>query len=167
MQYQQPYPPTPPRPRKRNAGKVIGIGIAALLGLLLFASCVAVLASPDKPASSSPATTSADPAPTASESTYTPKPADFELRVKILKKECFGTAGCNVTYRITLSYDGPALDPDTTYEVTYKVRGPEDGPTINTLTVTGDEYKTDSEELASTPSAGTKLTARVTEISEE
>jgi hypothetical protein len=98
---------------------------------------------------------------------YTPTPKDIKLRVKTLEKQCFGSAGCNVTYTIELSYDGPPLDPDTTYDVTYEVRGPEDGPAVNTLTLTGDEYQTEPEELASTRSSGTKLKARVVEIAEQ
>lgn len=103
--------------------------------------------------------------PTEPRETYaTPDPGDFRLTVKILEKQCFGSAGCNVTYRIELSYGGPALDPSVTYELTYEVYGVEDGPQINTLDVTGDEYSTDNEENAQTTSASKKLTAKITDI---
>jgi hypothetical protein len=61
-----------------------------------------------------------------------PTGKDFRLGIKILEKSCFGSAGCNITYRIEVAYDGPTLDPDRTYEVIYEVRGGDDGPKINT-----------------------------------
>lgn len=97
---------------------------------------------------------------------YDPKPADFELTVKVLRKTCFGSAGCNVTYRVQLGYSGEELDPSTTYEVTYEVRGPEDGAQVNTLEVTGTDYTVPDEELATVPSASTKLRAVVTSVEE-
>jgi hypothetical protein len=84
--------------------------------------------------------------------------------VKTLSKQCFGSAGCNVTYRIEVGYDGPPLDPSNTAEVVYEVRGGEDGPQINTFTVEGDQSSVDREESISTSSAGRKLTAVVTSV---
>jgi hypothetical protein len=83
-----------------------------------------------------------------------------------LEKQCFGSAGCNVTYRVTVGYPGAALnlDPDKTYELTYEVRGGEDGPVVNTLTVQGDSFETDQEELVSTSSSRSKLTVRVLSV---
>jgi hypothetical protein len=85
-----------------------------------------------------------------------------------LTKECFGSAGCNITFRVRLAYDDTAgqLDPDKTYELTYKIRGGED-PLTNTLEITGDNYSTDQEELISTPSSSTKVTAVVTDVEEQ
>ena len=37
---------------------------------------------------------------------------------------------------------------------------------LNTFEVTGDEYRVEPEETASTPSASTRLTARVTDVEE-
>ena len=92
-----------------------------------------------------------------------PKPEDFELTAKIVSRECFGSAGCNIDFRIETTYNGGALDPATTYEVLYEVHGVEDGPLIDTLEVTGDQVAS-NEENASTPSADTELTVKVTEI---
>jgi hypothetical protein len=114
---------------------------------------------PATAAAEEPATT--EPAPAYPE----PKPSDFDLKVKILKKENFGSAGSLVTFRIEAAWS-KTYDPDETYEVTYEVRGPEDGPMVNTFEVTGDEYRTQREETASTPSASTRLTARVTDVQE-
>ena len=87
--------------------------------------------------------------------------------MKTLQKQCFGSAGCNVTYRVGVDYTGTgALDPAKTYEVTYEVRGVEDGPAVNTLTIEDGQASVDSEEIASTPSSATKLTVKVTGVSE-
>ncbi|MFI6816618.1 hypothetical protein ACIBG7_29745 [Nonomuraea sp. NPDC050328] len=95
-----------------------------------------------------------------------PEPTQFELRVKTLKKQCFGSAGCNVTYSIKVGYDGPELDPDVAYQVTYKVTGADD-PIINTFTVQGTDVTRQEEEFASTPSSGSTLKAKVIEIEEQ
>jgi hypothetical protein len=104
---------------------------------------------------------------TTTASTYdTPEPSDFELTVKTLSKQCFGSAGCSLTYRIQAGWDG-TYDPDKTYEVVYEVQGDESGPQTNNFTVTGDKYQVEQEESASTRSAGVKLTARVTSVEEQ
>jgi len=95
----------------------------------------------------------------------TPKARDFTLKVKVLSKDNFGSAGSLITFRIVPNW-GPTYDPDKTYEVTYEVRGGEDGPAVNTFTVTGDEYEVEREESASTSSVGQKLTARVVSVEE-
>ncbi|MET8370759.1 hypothetical protein ABZU42_13660 [Micromonospora profundi] len=95
----------------------------------------------------------------------TPTKGDFKLKVKTLRKQCFGSAGCNITYRIDVTYTGNGLDPSSTYEVTYEVKGAED-PIINTFEVTGDSASVQQEETASTKRSGDKLTAVVTDVSE-
>jgi hypothetical protein len=95
-----------------------------------------------------------------------PKATDFKLTVKILEKSCYGSAGCNVTYRIALEQVSAAeFDPSKEYDVTYEVRGTEGGK-INTLKVTGTQYSTDDKEFASTKSSNPKLTAVITDIVE-
>jgi hypothetical protein len=37
---------------------------------------------------------------------FTTRKSDSELRIKILEKKCFGSAGCSVTYRIKPTYVG-------------------------------------------------------------
>lgn len=95
----------------------------------------------------------------------TPTAKDFKLTAKVLKKECFGSAGCNLTYRVLVAYSGATLDPAVTYEVGYEVRGGEDGPVINTLTVTGDTSSVDEEESVSTKNNSIKLTVTATDVS--
>ena len=96
----------------------------------------------------------------------TPKPSDFKLTVKTLSKQCFGSAGCNLTYRIQAGWHG-TYDPDKTYEVVYEVHGDESGPQTNNFTVTGDKYQVEQVEIASTRSAGVKLTTRVVSVEEQ
>jgi hypothetical protein len=104
------------------------------------------------------------PEPEASALTYhEPTPEDFHLKVRTLEQQNFGSAGSLVTYRIDATW-GAELDPAATYEVTYEVYGGEDGTITNTMTVTGSEYERDREEMASTPSAGTKLRAKVVHV---
>lgn len=93
-----------------------------------------------------------------------PSTKDFEINIKILRKKCFGSAGCNVTYRIVPQYVGTAALPEGTVEVTYTVKGAED-PITNTFTIEDDQASFDSEEMANTTSSGKKLTAAATDVS--
>lgn len=91
-----------------------------------------------------------------------PAPTDFAISIVVLEKSCFGSAGCNVSYRIDPSYSGTR--DASNLEVTYEVRGGED-PSINTFTI--DDEGTahfDSSEYASTASSGAELTAKVTAV---
>jgi hypothetical protein len=120
----------------------------------------------NRPAASTPATTrppvaTQPPAPAAA----VPTVRDFKLAVKVLSKQCFGSAGCNITYRIDASWT-KTFDPDIEYELVYEVRGGEDGPQINTITVQGDSYERTQEESISTSSSGAKLRAVVTSVEE-
>jgi hypothetical protein len=108
-----------------------------------------------------------DPDEPNSESSYSPKRSDFALKVKIRDKECFGSAGCLVEIRIEPSYVGTDDLPESgTIELTYKVTGDEDGPVIGTIELElpdGDYYR--EEKSIQTRSSGTKITAKVTEVS--
>jgi hypothetical protein len=92
------------------------------------------------------------------------KAADLELTPKVTEKQCFGSAGCNVTVQVEVGYSGPALDPDDTWEVTYEVTGDEDGPVIGTFELTGDKYDQDEVSL-STHGSKTKITIKITDVS--
>lgn len=96
-----------------------------------------------------------------------PEPEDIRIDIKILEKTCFGSAGCNITFRIDPSYVGAVSVPeDVTIEVIYEVLGGEDGPQINTFTVTGGTAEFEPEEFLSTSSSSAKITARATEVIE-
>src|SRR3954469_16165574 len=92
-----------------------------------------------------------------------PTPASFGVTVKVTKKTCFGSAGCNIVYHIDV-ITKTDLDPDQEYLVTYEVSGVEDGPQVNSFTIQGDKYSRDDEEIASTKSKSAKLAAKVTAV---
>lgn len=127
---------------------------------------VAAVAS-DSPSATS--ATSSSPAPTTT-STATPSPtatlgvSDVELTTKVIKKSCFGSAGCNVQYRIVAAVKESALESGAAYEVTYNVLGLEDEQT-GTLTMKPDgTYSQDDYQSGSIRSSKTKLTAKVTDV---
>lgn len=96
---------------------------------------------------------------------YEPSVDDWHLELKILERKCFGSAGCNITFRIVPSFVGVEPVPETgTLEVTYQVDGGEDGPQINTFEVRGDSAYHDDEERISTASSGDELTVKVTAV---
>ena len=97
---------------------------------------------------------------------YNPKPKDFKIGIKILKKTCSETLRCDVEFRIVPSYIGSQAFPNEgTTEVTYEVIGGEQDIT-NTFEVDGEGTVTfDENESAETASSSTKLVAKVTEVS--
>jgi hypothetical protein len=179
------YPPTPPPyvppKKKRHTGWFVA---AAAVGAVIVVGAVAgALGSGGKKTAAPAASTASSSAPAAppvlsyvppvvdepSSKYVTPKKGDFTVTLKVLSKECFGTAGCNVEYRAKLAQSLPtgALDPDVTYDLTYVVHGDESGPQTETMYITGDQYEQPMEGIASTPSSGTKLTVTVTKLEAE
>lgn len=177
---EQPHAPTvvtPPPASTRKTWPWIAGGVAVLIALTALGTA-ALVAPGEQPAAGTAgaapvaATTAAKPttpAPTTPSIVYgKPDAGEFKLSIKTLEKKCFGSAGCNVTYRIDPTYTGSLpLDPAKTYRLTYEVRGLEDGPAINNFTLTGDTATMDSEEYGSTTSTKVKLTAKVTDVVEE
>jgi hypothetical protein len=83
-----------------------------------------------------------------------------------LKKQCFGTAGCNITYHINPEYVGSTPISGRSLTVIYEVTGDESAPQINNFTVSGDGTATfPKNEFASTSSSGVTLTAKATSVS--
>ncbi|HEX9429746.1 MAG TPA: hypothetical protein VF944_05160 [Candidatus Bathyarchaeia archaeon] len=143
------YPvlPPPAQPQKKNTGLIIGLAIGG--SLLFFVLCcgggsilLALAGSDDsEPVGHHPAAAASpeDPEESESASTYAePTKDDFKLAVKTLSTECFGSAGCLLTFRVDIDHrnDKP-LDPYKWYDVTYKVTGG-DEPLTDTIEVTGD-----------------------------
>ena len=165
-------PPSPPWYRRGwvlfAAGLVVGLLFGSAIGSADPAPSAGQRpkAAATAPAAAAAVTTTEVTSPPATDPpTVVPKPKDFKLSVKVLSKQCFGSAGCNLTYRIDASWpDG--YDPDLEYEVVYEVRGGEDGPQVNTMTVQGDRYDRPQEETIGTSSAGRRLTAVVTSVEE-
>jgi hypothetical protein len=176
-------PPVPPR--RSRAGLVVGSLVAAATVVGLAVGAVLVVRADDAPT----ATTPAAGAPSPSCSLYgvdastgavvckqpgaadvvnegpaydVPTKADFKLGIKVLKKECFGSAGCNIEFRLQVAYDR-SFDPSKTYEVTYEIRGG-DEPLQNTFEVRGSDATGEVEEFISTASSKSKLTAVVLDV---
>jgi hypothetical protein len=182
---QQPFPGQPyqapqqpafiaPPPPKKGRGKVV-LGVAGgVLALLVVGGIVqgaqkpaATPAAPVTSASADHASASATPTEAATPdapAAYTPTKDDFVVGVKVKKKECFGSAGCLITFRIDPTYIGDDLADGSSVEVTYKVKGAEGGYT-NTFTMDSDgTAHLDSAEDIQTASSKTKLSAIVTDV---
>ena len=177
-------PPTPPparKPPKRHRGRTIALATLGVIAALAAAGALFGGSDPGKTAAGravpvvSPSTTVNPPTVPAQPAASDPGPSyvtvnshNITVTLKILTKDCFGSAGCNVTYRpqVTQSVPAGSFDPSVTWDVTYEVRGGSDGAQTGTLTVTGDSYES-SEDLTQTGSQGVKLTAVITDIEPE
>ena len=181
------YAPAPGKPPKRKRFGFLALGLAALAGLLLGGAVGG--AGDDTTTTAAPAPTvtatttvtadppvveggsepteepAPEPEPTTEEpAAYDPKAKDFKVSIKTTDKQCFGSAGCNVTYKVGLDYLGSTpLPSDGTTDITYEVSGAED-EIIGTLELKGDGTFSTSEEIASTSSSSKKLAAKITEV---
>jgi hypothetical protein len=176
----QPHPMAPPRKPKRFGWAALLITALAALGLGAAVGAAgdgsgATTARPaptvtetvTEPAVGEGEGTEApepEPDPTKAPAAFNPKPKDFKVGIKVLEKECFGSAGCSISYRIVPNYKGSVPIPaDAVLDVTYEVSGAED-PIIGTFTVEDAKASFNEEESASTTSSAKKLTAKVTEV---
>ena len=92
-----------------------------------------------------------------------PAATDFKVGIDVLKKQCFGAAGCSIAYKIDATYDGATpLDPSKVYTVVYDVVGAE-SPITQNFTIHGTTVNSHNG-TAHTPNKGTPLTARVTSV---
>ena len=140
-----------PEPDHRS---VIGTAFADAFGT---DTTTAATASPDSvgvPAESLP------PDPPA----YEAVASDFSITLKVKSRDCFGDAGCNVTYVPVLTIVGSQVDQDAgSYSITYEVRGGTDGAEVDTIDVASGRYD-QSEGFAQTARASSKLTAVITDV---
>lgn len=96
---------------------------------------------------------------------YKPRKADWQVKVKIREKQCFGSAGCNVTVKTTPKYVGTQGMPESgTIEVTYKLIGDESGSITRTFTVEGGQVSYTESASLSTSGSGVKVRAKVTDV---
>jgi hypothetical protein len=190
----QPVPPPgpPPKPPKRKRFGWIAMLVAAAVALVLGiaigggskgtttaaptaavtvtaapapAPTVTVTAPGEEPASAPSEPPSTEPKEGGSE----PKASDWKIKIKVLSKECFGSAGCSVTFRIDPQFVGDAWSyPDTgTLEVTYEITGGDDGAATNTFEVDLSTKKASftEQESASIEDSDDKLKAKITDVS--
>jgi len=102
-----------------------------------------------------------EPAATTTATEALPTPQDWTLAVIELSRKCFGSAGCNVEYRIVPAYKGPNLLKGS-YMLLYELDGGDDTQTGN-IEVRDGRYAT---EQGSVSTSGGTLTAHVTQILE-
>ncbi|MFG2092125.1 hypothetical protein [Streptomyces sp. NPDC048612] len=174
-----PMPPVPPSPatstRRRPAiraivGAVIIAAISSGTTAMLVSSSGGEAAGPkSKSATSAPAAPSEEPTESIedAEETYNDSPTftDFELSLKTTRKQCFGSAGCNITVEPKLSYvSATSLDPEKTLSLTYEIRGDESGPVIQTMELSDRDQLTYTPVAISTASRSTKVTAKITDV---
>ncbi|MGC0341241.1 hypothetical protein [Streptomyces sp. SLBN-8D4] len=180
-----PPPTTPPPPAfpppqiltspRRHRSRAIVIGsAAAVIAAIVTTGVVAVRSTSDdgKPAGvAAPSVPDADavspvmePDP---EPTYVQVDADsFSIDLRTTARQCFGSAGCNVTVEPELTYLGSSgdLDPDAVYEITYEIHGDQSGPVIQTAELTNRTRLSYTPSLVSTASASTELSVEITNV---
>ncbi|MEU3743519.1 hypothetical protein AB0E78_41560 [Streptomyces sp. NPDC032198] len=169
-------PPAATRPKKRNTNAVI-IGAAAAVIAAVVGTGIVVVQSRDdgsKATATASSTTSKDPVTAAAEEvdeepTYeTPGVDDFTMTLRTTQRQCFGSAGCNVTVEPRLTYDGLSdLDPDAVYEITYEVSGDDSGPVIETAELSDETSLNYTPTSISMASAGKKVSVEITDVTEQ
>lgn len=98
--------------------------------------------------------------------TYKPTKSDFKPIIKVTSRSCFGSAGCNIEYKVGLKWMGPNPAPrlDKSYDVYYRVTGGDMGTSTDTITVNPKLRYSVIEGYDSTGNVGDVLTASVIRI---
>lgn len=178
--YQPPAWQPAPQPAKKRTGRIVLLAVLGVLGLCVTAGAIGALVDDGKPAGTGSALaplpqdkcggglcdTDNPTAAPAVAAPAKPKISDFKITPKITEKHCYGSAGCNVTLRIDLSYGGPDFDDDTTWLIVYEIHGVEDAPHIGNLELTGEKY-TSQEEYVQTKSSKSKITVKITSLDKD
>ncbi|MYU20807.1 hypothetical protein GTY84_02835 [Streptomyces sp. SID8352] len=166
-----------PAEKKRPGNKVIIGASAAIIAAIVGTGAVqavndrddtsATTATESSEPAEAPVTTVADepePEPTFVEPTVD----DFTIELRTTSRQCFGSAGCNITVEPKLSYTGltDALDPDAVYQITYEIKGDDSGPILKTLELSDQTTLNYTPTSLSTASASKKLSVKITEINE-
>lgn len=170
-------PPMPPKRRHTVRNILLIVGGLLLVAIVTTATLAGTDNSKSSSATTAPRFTPTEPYGPAEQTTsvysppvpkyIVPTKRDFRITLKVTKQDCFGEAGCNVTYEPKLEQLSLGdFDPSVTYDVTYEVRGSDDGAHIDTLQVTGTKYES-SEGFAGTANENAKLTAVITSVEAE
>ena len=137
--------------------------------VLLLAGCappVVIVVTPTPPPTPQPTVTSI-PRPTP-KPTWTPYPlvaSNFDVELIIIEKQCFGSAGCLITFEPDLQYHG-GIKLHGQYRLVYEVDGTDgQGPPQFSVMINGDQY-TPSEHTVTTGSEADELSARVVRLLE-
>lgn len=161
---------TQPKRKRRWPWILLAAGLFLLCGGILSAAAITTTPPTATPGFGevveTPETT---PNPVGTPSSWRLQPSDLELKIDVRDKECFGSAGCNIEFRL----DGGVTDAvrarlasgDRSYEVRYEVSGFTDGKQVGTLEIAPDSsFVQDSFQFGQTPREGTKLKVRVIEV---
>ncbi|MFD5514462.1 hypothetical protein [Streptomyces sp. NPDC127066] len=168
-----PPPASPPLSQKKRTNAIIIGSAVAVIAAIVTTGIVVVRATDrddSKPATSTSSGTGANAATAVaedSEPTYIDLTADsFAIELKTTKRQCFGSAGCNVTVEpdLTLEVDSESVDPDSVYEITYEIHGDESGPVIETAELTNQTSLNYRPSAISTAAAGTKVSVEITGV---
>ncbi|MCX5000902.1 hypothetical protein [Streptomyces longwoodensis] len=162
-----------PTERKRLSNRVVIGAAAAVIAAVIGTGIIVVQAvdNDDKAATSSPTASASveaitdEPAP--EPTYYVDLHADsFTITLRTTRKQCFGSAGCNVTVEPNLAYLGESenIDPDATYDITYEIKGDESGPVIGTAQLSDRTTLNYTPSMINTASSGTKVSVRITDI---
>lgn len=168
-----PYDPQPPAKKPRTNLVIIGAAaavIAAVIGtgiVIVQSNHSSTPAAAAKPTTedATPAAAAADPTPSYIDVTAD----DFTIELKTTKRQCFGSAGCNLTVEpdLSLSVDSSSIDPDTVYDITYTIHGDESGPVVETAELSNQTSLNYTPSMVSTASSGTKVTVEITDVTRE
>lgn len=106
------------------------------------------------------------PTPTPQAETFTPRPSDFVIDLKVIEKDNFGSAGSLVKVEPGVTHVGTQeLPKNGSIDITFAVNGDEDGEVIKTITVHFPDGNFRGEQiLVSTPNSATVPTATVTSV---
>ncbi|MGW6924474.1 hypothetical protein ACWGA9_24835 [Streptomyces sp. NPDC054950] len=171
-----PLPPEPPATLKKSRTNAVIIGAAAAVIAAVVATGV-VVQSTDANDDSKPATNTSAASSVPDEDAITPAaeeaepayaylaPTDFTMKLRTTERQCFGSAGCNVTVEPDLTYVGSGnINPDVVYAITYEIRGDESGPVIQTAELSNETSLNYTPSVISTPSSGTRVTVEITDV---
>lgn len=109
------------------------------------------------------------PSPSGSEPGWRLTASDLKVSVDVRDKECYGSAGCNVQYRIDASVTDDVrkrlAGGEHAYDVRYEVRGFSDGKQIGTMQILPDgTFEQDDFQFGQTRRESSKLTVKVTRV---
>lgn len=170
-------PPTPSTPSAQVPRWVIALA-SGILGLGAGYGVALLTADDTTSSAASDSTSGNDPRPvdntptTAPDDAFDtppvlPEPEDFEIGLKVTSKQCFGSAGCNVEFKIDLDsfYTGDAdlTRIDDPITVTYEIEGAEDAY-VDSLVIDGGNVRYNPTGHVSTPSESTELSVKVTDV---
>lgn len=90
---------------------------------------------------------------------------DVHLSLKTVGRQCFGTAGCNVSVEVVVGWEAPyGVTPADSWRVIYQIGGDESGPIVGSVSVMGDGTYEVNVETMHTRGSAVKPTIAVVEV---